>query len=163
MYWSGQGDDLDNSATRDIDLTGKSSATLNLKARYDIEQDFDYLYVQVSTDGGANWTSLDGTVGGAAFPKDGSNAPALTGSSASKWVDVSVPLASIAGKNAKFRFRYVTDGGVAPTGFFADDISVTADGATVFSDGAEGAATGWTLTGFKATTGQETKAYDNFY
>jgi immune inhibitor A len=163
MYWSGQGDNLDTSATRDIDLTGKASATLNLKARYDIEQDFDYLYVQASTDGGANWTSLDGTVGGKAFPKDGSNAPALTGSSANAWVDVSVPLTSIAGKNAKFRFRYVTDGGVAPIGFFADDISVTADGASVFSDGAEGAATGWTLNGFKATTGQETKAYDNFY
>jgi immune inhibitor A len=163
MYWSGKGDDLDNTAVRDIDLTGRSAATLTLKARYDIEEDFDYLYVQVSTDGGANWTSLDGTVGGSAFPKDGSKTPALTGSSGGKWVDVSVPLTSIAGKNAKFRFRYLTDGGVAPDGFFADDIAVTADGATLFSDGAEGATTGWTLNGFKTTTGTETAAYDNFY
>ncbi|TCO65524.1 immune inhibitor A domain-containing protein [Actinocrispum wychmicini] len=163
MYWSGKGDNLDSSAARDIDLTGKTSATLNLKARYDIEQDFDYLYVQASTDGGANWTSLDGTVGGAPFGKDGSNAPSLTGSSGNNWVDVAVPLTSITGKKAKFRFRYVTDGGVSLNGFFADEISVTADGTTVFTDGAEGATTGWTLTGFKTTTGTETQTFDNFY
>jgi immune inhibitor A len=162
MYWSGQGDDLDNSAVRDLDLTGKTSAALTLKARYDIEADFDYLYVQVSTDGGANWTSLDGTVGGTAFPKDGSNAPALTGKSAG-WADVSVPLTSIVGKQAKLRFRYVTDGGVAPAGFFADDIKVTANGATVFTDGAEGTTAGWTLNGFKTTTGTEISTFDNFY
>jgi immune inhibitor A len=162
MYWSGKGDDVDNSAVRDLDLTGKTSATLTLKARYDIEADFDYLYVQVSTDGGQNWTSLDGTVNGAAFPKDGSNAPALSGTQAT-WADVSVPLTSVVGKQAKFRFRYLTDGGVAPDGFFADDIKITADGATLFSDGAEGATTGWTLNGFKTTTGTETAAFDNFY
>ncbi|MET0234614.1 MAG: immune inhibitor A domain-containing protein [Kibdelosporangium sp.] len=162
MYWSGKGDNVDNSATRDLDLTGKTSATLTLKARYDIEADFDYLYVQVSTDGGQNWTSLDGTVNGAAFPKDGSDAPALTGTQPN-WVDVSVPLTSIVGKQAKFRFRYVTDGGVAPSGFFADDIKITADGATIFSDGAEGTTAGWTLDGFRTTTGTETAAFDNFY
>jgi immune inhibitor A len=162
MYWSGKGDDVDNSAVRDLDLTGKTSATLTLKARYDIEADFDYLYVQVSTDGGQNWTSLDGTVNGAAFPKDGSNAPALTGTQAT-WADVSVPLTSVVGKQAKFRFRYLTDGGVAPDGFFADNIKITADGATVLDDGAEGATTGWTLNGFKTTTGTETAAFDNFY
>jgi immune inhibitor A len=162
MYWSGKGDDLDHSAVRDVDLTGKSSATLTLKARYDIEADFDYLYVQVSTDGGANWTSLDGTVGGTAFPKDGSNAPALTGTQAT-WADVSVPLTSIVGKQAKLRFRYLTDGGVAPDGFFADDITITADGAPIFTDGAEGTAAGWTLNGFKTTTGTETSTFDNFY
>ncbi len=162
MYWSGQGDNLDNSAVRDLDLRGKTSASLSLKSRYDIEADFDYLYVQASTDGGATWTSLDGTVNGAAFPKDGSGAPALTGTQ-NNWVDVSVPLTSIVGKAAKIRFRYVTDGGVAPAGFFADDISVTADGANVFTDGAEGTTAGWTLNGFKTTTGTEIALFDNFY
>jgi immune inhibitor A len=162
MYWSGKGDDVDNSAVRDLDLRGKTSASLTLKARYDIEADFDYLYVQVSTDGGQNWTSLDGTVNGAAFPKDGSNAPALSGTQAT-WADVSVPLTSVVGKQAKFRFRYLTDGGVAPDGFFADNIKITADGATILDDGAEGATTGWTLNGFKTTTGTETAAFDNFY
>jgi immune inhibitor A len=162
MYWSGKGDDVDNSAVRDLDLRGKTSASLTLKARYDIEADFDYLYVQVSTDGGQNWTSLDGTVNGAAFPKDGSNAPALSGTQAT-WADVSVPLTSVVGKQAKFRLRYLTDGGVAPDGFFADNIKITADGAAIVDDGAEGATTGWTLNGFKTTTGTETAAFDNFY
>ncbi|MCE7005916.1 immune inhibitor A [Kibdelosporangium philippinense] len=162
MYWSGKGDAIDNSMVRDLDLTGKTSASLTLKTRYDIEADFDYLYVQASTDGGATWTSLDGTVNGAAFPKDGANAPALTGAQAN-WVDVNVPLDSLAGKQAKLRFRYVTDGGVAPNGFFADDIKITADGTVVVNDGAEGAPAGWTLTGFKQTTGTETATFDHFY
>ncbi|MCE7005917.1 immune inhibitor A [Kibdelosporangium philippinense] len=162
MYWSGKGDDVDNSMVRDLDLTGKTSASLTLKSRYDIEEDFDYLYVQASVDGGATWTSLDGTVNGAAFPKDGGNAPALTGAQPD-WVDVNVPLDSLAGKQAKLRFRYVTDGGVAPNGFFADDIKITADGTVVVNDGAEGTPAGWTLNGFKQTTGTETAAFDHFY
>lgn len=162
MYWSGKGDDVDNNMVRDLDLTGKTSASLALKARYDIEADFDYLYVQASTDGGATWTSLDGTVNGAPFPKDGANAPALTGTQAN-WADVNVPLNSLAGKQAKLRFRYVTDGGVAPDGFFADDIKITVDGAVVLDDGAEGAPAGWTLNGFKQTTGTETATFDHFY
>ncbi|MET0134246.1 MAG: immune inhibitor A domain-containing protein [Kibdelosporangium sp.] len=162
MYWSGKGNNVSTSATHDIDLTGRTSAALTLKARYDIEAGFDYLYVQVSTDGGTSWTSLDGTVNGAPFPKDGSRAPALSGKQAT-WADVSVPLTSIAGKQAKFRFRYLTDGGVAPDGFFADNITVTADGATVFTDGAEGTTAGWTLNGFKTTTGTESGVFDNFY
>ncbi|ONI85821.1 protease [Actinosynnema sp. ALI-1.44] len=162
MYWSGKGDDVDNNMVRDVDLTGKTSASLTLKSRYDIEEDFDYLYVQASTDGGTTWTPLDGTVNGAPFKKDGSNAPALTGTQAS-WADVSVSLNSLAGKQAKLRFRYVTDGGVAPDGFFADDIKITADGAVLLDDGAEGAPAGWTLNGFKQTTGTETATFDHFY
>ncbi|MCA1655370.1 MAG: immune inhibitor A, partial [Pseudonocardiaceae bacterium] len=112
QWWSSRGDDIDTTMTRDLDLTGKTSAALDLQARYAIEQDFDYLYVQASTDGGATWQALDGTLNGAAFPRDANNAPALTGTSAGEWVDMHVPLDSLAGKAAQLRFRYKTDGAV---------------------------------------------------
>ncbi len=162
QWWSTKGDNLTTTLTRDVDLTGKSSATLNFQARYEIEQDFDYLYVQSSVDGGATWTSLGGTVGANPFPVDGSGTPALTGSSGGGWLAATVALPS-AGQPTKLRFVYRTDGGVAEAGFFADDISVTADGQNLFSDGAENGANGWTASGFQAVGASQSTAYDNFY
>jgi immune inhibitor A len=163
QWWSTKGDNLDTSMARPIDLTGKTSAAVSLKARYDIEQDFDYLYAQASDDDGAHWTTLDGTVNGQPFQHDSGNAPALTGSTNGAWADMNVPLDGFAGKNILFRFRYVTDGGVALNGFFADEINVTADGQTVFSDGAENGDNGWTLDAFRTTTGTETQSFPGYY
>ncbi len=79
QWWSGSGISLSNTLTRDVDLTGKTPASLSLKGLYDIETAYDYLYTEVSTDGGTSWTPVDGTVGGAAIPRDASDQPALTG------------------------------------------------------------------------------------
>jgi immune inhibitor A len=163
QWWSTKGDDIDTSMTRTVDLTGKTSASLDLKSRYDIELDFDYLYVQASTDGGATWQALDGTVNGQPFSRDADNAPAITGSTGGEWLDTHVSLDSLAGTTAQLRFRYKTDGAVTENGFFADEIAITADGAPVFTDGAESGANGWTLDGFRTTKAVETELFDNFY
>ncbi|CAN5422171.1 immune inhibitor A [soil metagenome] len=161
MWWSDKGDDLSNTLTKDVDLTGITGATLSMKARFDIESDYDYLYVQSSADGGATWTTLDGTVGGQPFVRDGSDKPAISGSSEGEWVDVSVPLTGVTGPT-KLRLWYLTDGGVALDGFFADDITLTA-GAKSFVDGAENGPAGWGVDGFRITTGTEQAAYPNYY
>jgi immune inhibitor A len=163
MWWSGKGDDLTNRMTREFDLTGKTSAAVSLKARYEIEAGYDYLYAQSSADGGLTWTTLDGTVNGQPLPRDGSGRPALTGSSGGNWVDMNIPLTGSAGKKVQFRFQYRTDGGVAKNGFFADEIKVIADGQEIFTDGAENGEAGWTLRGFRTTTGTETGDFDNYY
>ncbi|MGH2477207.1 MAG: immune inhibitor A domain-containing protein [Candidatus Limnocylindrales bacterium] len=163
MWWSDSGDDLENTMTRPVDLSAATTAALTLKARYEIEAGFDYLYVQASTDGGTTWTSLDGTAGGEPFVRTASDQPAISGSSEGEWVDVNVPLDAYAGQAIELRFLYDTDGGVAPDGFFADDVSVVADGAPLFTSGAEEGDEGWTLDGFRATTGTETGVFDNYY
>ncbi|TWP52300.1 M6 family metalloprotease domain-containing protein [Lentzea tibetensis] len=161
MWWSDKGNDLDHTMTAPLNLTGKTSASLSLKARFDIEEDFDYLYVEASNEDGS-WTQLDGVVDGKPFIRDSGDAPAISGSSAGKWVDVQVPLNAYAGKNTKLRFAYRTDGGLALQGFFADSLVVTADGAPVLEDGAETAGP-WTLKGFRSTAGTEKKVFDQFY
>src|SRR3546814_18352070 len=118
MWWSTSGDDLSTSMSRAVDLTAASSAALSLQARFEIEAEYDYLYVQASTDGGATWTSLDGTVGGEPFVRDGSDNPAISGSSGGAWLPVEVPLDALAGQAAMVRFLYPTDGGVPPAGSF---------------------------------------------
>jgi immune inhibitor A len=162
QWWSTSGDDLDNTMAREVDLTGATTASLTLKARYDIEEDFDYLYTQASTDGGATWTTLQGTVGGQPFGVDANGDPAITGANGG-WQDMAVPLDAYAGQKVQLRFRYKTDGGVAPPGFFADEIAVNADGQPVFTDGAENGDNGWTLDGFRTTEQTETLPFDQFY
>jgi len=163
MWWSTRGNNLTTSMSRDVDLTGATTAALDLEARFDIEAGFDYLYVQASTDGGATWTSLDGTVDGEPFIRDASNSPAISGSSVGNWLHVNVPLDAYAGQAVGLRFFYRTDGGVAPPGFFADDIVVSADGTALVTSGAESDDEGWTLSGFRPTTGSETGEFPNFY
>ncbi|MEU0037533.1 MULTISPECIES: immune inhibitor A domain-containing protein [unclassified Streptomyces] len=162
QWWSGSGNDLKNTLTRSVDLTGKSAATLTLDGWYDIEQDYDYLYTEVSTDGGANWTALDGTVDGAAIPRDGSGKPALTGS-VDAYKKLSFPLDAYAGKKIDLRFRYQSDGGVALKGFTADEITVTADGTPLFSDNAESADAAWTAAGFSRIGASFSDEYAQYY
>jgi immune inhibitor A len=117
----------------------------------------------MSTDG-ARWTAVDGTVDGKPFGRDVAGQPALHGSTGGKWLDVKVPLSAYAGKKVQFRFAYLTDGAVVENGFFADEITLTADGVPVFTDGAESGTGGWTATGrFKRTTGTEVNDFDNYY
>lgn len=145
-WWSGSGDSLVNSITRDVDLTGKTSASASAWLDYEIEQDYDYLYVEASTDGGANWTRID-EIGGAS----------------NGWVQKDWDLSQFAGKQAKLRFSYVTDGGLALKGAFIDDIAITADGASVLADDVEAGANGWTADGFSIISGTIDKLYPRYY
>ncbi|MGP4000548.1 immune inhibitor A domain-containing protein [Streptomyces sp. 8N706] len=162
QWWSDMGNDLKNTLTRSVDLTGKSKASLELKGWWDIEEDYDYLYAEVSTDGGADWTPVDGTADGRAIPRDGGDKPALTGTSGA-YKSLVYPLDAYAGKKIDIRFRYRTDGGAAQKGFAADAVSVVADGAALFTDGAEGDDNGWTAKGFSRIGESFTQQYPQYY
>lgn len=162
QWWSDMGDDLSNTLTRSVDLTGKSKATLDLSGWYDIEADYDYLYTEVSDNGGTSWTALDGTADGKAIPRDASDKPALTDVSGA-YKKLSFSLDAYAGKKVDLRFRYQTDGGAGGKGFAADAITVTADGAALFSDNAEGDDNGWTAKGFSRIGESFTQDYPQYY
>ncbi|MFD7058456.1 immune inhibitor A domain-containing protein [Streptomyces sp. NPDC059906] len=162
QWWSGSGNDLKNTLTRSVDLTGKSAASLTLDGWYDIEADYDFLYTEVSTDGGANWTAIDGTFDGQPIQRDGSDKPALS-ATVDAYGKLVYPLDAYAGKKIDLRFRYQTDGGLAMKGFAADEIAVTADGETLFSDNAETADDAWTAVGFTRKGASFTKEYAQYY
>ncbi|MGW7569354.1 immune inhibitor A domain-containing protein [Streptomyces tendae] len=162
QWWSGSGNDLKNTLSRSVDLTGKSAASLTLDGWYDIEADYDFLYTEVSTDGGANWTAIDGTFDGQPIQRDGSDKPALS-ASVDAYGKLVYPLDAYAGKKIDLRFRYQTDGGLAMKGFTADEIAVTADGETLFSDNAETADDAWTAVGFTRKGASFTKEYAQYY
>lgn len=162
QWWSNMGDDLKNTLTRPVDLTGKSSASLELQGWWDIEKGYDFLYAEASTDGGANWTALDGTADGVALPRDAAGSPSLTDVSGAHKKLV-YDLGAYAGKKFDLRFRYQTDGGAGGKGFTADAITLTADGAPVFSDGAENGDNGWVSKGFSRIAKGFSKDYEQYY
>ncbi len=161
QWWSGRGDYLDETLTRELDLAGASTARVNAKSQFWIEEDYDYLYAEASTDNGKTWKSVGGTINGAPIPAVNGR-PGLTGRS-SGWADVSYNLDSVAGGKALFRFRYVTDTNTAENGFLVDAISVTADGNVVFSDDAENGDNGWAAQGFSLAGKTGSKAHARSY
>ncbi|MFS0864839.1 immune inhibitor A domain-containing protein [Fredinandcohnia sp. 179-A 10B2 NHS] len=158
-YYGGKGDEVDHKMVATVDLTGAASATLDFDAWYNIEQDWDYAMVQVSTDGGSSWTSLSSdrttsTLDPDGYPEIAENLPGYTGSS-NGWVHETIDLSDYAGQEIKLQFRSMTDWATNLDGFFADNIKVTADGSEVFSDGAEGEPK-FTLDGFEKHDGKYT-------
>ncbi|MGA4849113.1 immune inhibitor A domain-containing protein [Streptomyces sp. G5(2025)] len=162
QWWSNQGDDLKNTLTRSVDLTGKTKAELSLQGWWDIEANYDYLYTEVSTDGGASYTPVDGTADGKPITRDAGDKPALTGVSGA-YKKLVFPLDAYAGKKIDLRFRYATDGGAGGKGFTADALTITADGAKLLEDGAEGDDNGWSSKGFSRIEESFTKKYDQYY
>ncbi|WGG45439.1 immune inhibitor A domain-containing protein [Rossellomorea sp. DA94] len=164
-YWGGQKDEIDTNMVTDVDLTGKSSAKLTFDAWYDIEEQWDFGFVQVSTDNGSTWTSLGNEntrsdVVAEGYPTILTSMPGFTGNS-NGWKAQTFDLNQYAGQKIKLRLRYATDWGTSLTGFFADNIKVVADGATVFSDGAESTSSPFTLNGFERFDGY--KYSDHYY
>ncbi|KQP79707.1 protease [Aeromicrobium sp. Leaf289] len=163
QFYSGSGDDLANAMSTEVSIpAGSSSAALKAKVRYEIEEGYDYAYVQASTDGGSTWTALDGTIGGAPIGDDTSGRPGIDGKQES-WADLVVPLDAYVGKTVQLRVFYKTDGGLALPGLFVDDVSVTAGGTELLSDDAEDGGEAWTFDGFSIVGASTTDEYDNYY
>lgn len=149
-YFSGKGNDLNNSMSTDLDLTGKTASKLTFNTWYDIEQDFDYASVQVSEDG-TNWATIPGNITTTDDPYDQNPGNGITGNSKG-WVSANFDLSKYDGKKIKLKFNYWSDPGVAKAGFYVDDINVTSDEGTVLSDDAEGNSK-FTMSGFSVADG----------
>jgi immune inhibitor A len=164
-YWSGQQDEMDSSAVTSLDLTGKTSAQLEFDAWYDTEEQWDFAFVQVSTDNGATWKSLgnDHTrsdVVPEGYPTILNSMPGFTGNS-NGWQKEAFDLSAYAGQKIQMRLRYATDWGSTLTGFFADNVKVTADNAVIFQDDAEGTSQFALNGGFEKSDGN--KYADHYY
>jgi immune inhibitor A len=153
-YYSGAGDDLDNMMYREFDLAPGS--TLVAKANLQIEWDWDYAYLVVSTDGGANWINVETNLSTNDNPNGQNFGYGMTGYSAD-WVDLAADLSAFDGP-VLIGFRYWTDVSEVEPGFMVDNLEI--GGYPL--DGAEEDA-GWTFDGFRVTSGLESAFYSNYY
>jgi hypothetical protein len=142
-------------------------ATLNFMTFYDIEEDWDYGYVEVHDLTTDQWYTLNaaGTVSNVAHGQDNPNAPAgreptdyeaagrwhaFTGNSGG-WIPVSMDLSPFAGHSIDLFFRTWQDGAFTLQMMYVDDISIPAIG---FFDDVESGANGWTADGWNVSTGK---------
>jgi hypothetical protein len=148
---------LFTSCTLASPVTPGADAELSFWTWYEIEEFWDFGFVQISTDGGLTWTSLANTdttseFDPSAHPDVIANVPGFTGSSGG-WVQEAFDLSAYEGQSVLIRFLYVTDWATELTGFFVDEIAITDSTGTLFNDGLESGSGNWVLDGWQCTTG----------
>lgn len=154
MWWSGRTDYSDAQMTREFDLTDVPSATLNFRAWYDLEPDYDYGYASISTDNGKTWTTLKGNTTTTNDPNAANYGNAFNCKSdagcgnpqaQAEWIQEVIDLTPYAGKKVLIRFQQITDEVYAAPGLAIDDIEIPEIG---FFDDVEGGENGWKSEGF---------------
>jgi len=147
-FWSNKGDESDMTLTRSFDFSDHSGPlTLTFWTWYDLEEDYDYLYLETSSDGGETWqivTTPSGTDEDPSGNSYGWAYNALSGGDG-RWIQETIDLTEFAGNQVQIRFEYVTDAAVNGEGLLLDDIAVPEIG--YFSDFEEDAG-GWEAAGF---------------
>ncbi|UXI66545.1 S8 family serine peptidase [Tahibacter amnicola] len=125
-------------------MTLPAGAQLSFQAKYNLEWQYDGAVMEISTDGGTNWSDLPpaggypttftntgnacgyaGSHGAfAGVSTAGSNADPNNGTATAVFKPFTVDLSSYAGQNVKIRWRLASDGGVTFAGFFLDEVRI---------------------------------------
>jgi hypothetical protein len=108
--------------------------TMTFETKYDTENLYDFCFVQISTDEGATWVSLENaytTHSHAADtePEIVANLPGLTGTSVGwpGWGTMSFDLSAYAGQTVLLGFRYMTDSAYAKEGWYVDNVAINGE------------------------------------
>jgi immune inhibitor A len=148
-FWSNKGDESDMTLTREFDFSGVTGPIeMSYSTWYDLEADYDYSYVEASTDG-TTWQILNTPSCTSEDPSGNSygcgyNAKSGGGDTA-QWIQEKADLSPYAGQKVQVRFEYVTDAAVNGEGLLLDDVSVpTVNYSTDF----ENDNGGWEAAGF---------------
>lgn len=116
---------------QEIDLTNATDALVAFRAKWNIENDYDYCQFQVSTDNGQSWigqcskyTNLGVDAFGSVQPL---NEPIYDGIQSS-WVRDEISLTDYLNQKIRVRFILESDNGVRADGFYFDDFQVIHNG-----------------------------------
>ena len=142
-WWGNSGDSISSTLTRPVDLTGLEGVTLNYQVWFELEEDWDYGYLEVSVDNGKTWDILDTPNTTAENPIGNSFGAGYTGDSGG-WIDEAVDLAAYVGQRILLRFQYITDDTVNGSGMCIRRVSLPEAGLFDVSEG-------WTAKGFVLT------------
>ena len=143
-FWSNKGDESNMRLTREFDFTNITGPiTFTYWTWYDLEDDYDYLYLDASTDG-ETWQIIPTPSCTAEDPSGNSYGCGYNGST-NGWRKEEVNLSNFAGQKVWLRFDYVTDAAVNGEGLLLDDMSIPAIGYSTDFEGDDG---GWLAEGF---------------
>jgi hypothetical protein len=95
--------------------------TLRFKTFYKIETNWDYAYVEISTDG-ITFTPIPGSITTNYNPNGSNRGNGITGTSVGGWIDAIFDLSAYTGQEVFLRFTYITDQYTTEEGIYIDDI-----------------------------------------
>ena len=144
VWYSNRGDKSDFSLTRSFDLTDLDSATLDYRIWYQLDNLYDYAYLEASPDGGRTWEILNTGYGTDSNPRGQALGFGYTGST-NEWLSESINLNPYTGQEIIIRFQLITDFTINRDGVQLDDITIPELG---YFDGAEDESGGWDAQGF---------------
>jgi hypothetical protein len=149
-FWSNRGDSSDMTLTRSFDFNGvEAPIQFEYWVWYDIEEGWDYAYLEASLDGGESWQILTTPSGTDMDPSGNAYGWAYTsfsgGGNEAVWVQESIDLSDYAGEQVLLRFEYITDDAVNGEGLLLDDLAIDALG---YREDFEAGAGGWEAAGF---------------
>jgi hypothetical protein len=143
-FWSNASDESNTSLQQTFDFRGiKAPITLEYSVWYNLEQDYDYLYLTASTDG-ETWQILETPSCTTDNPSGNSYGCGYNGRSGGYRHEV-VDLSDYAGQQVTLRFDYVTDAAITGEGLLLDDVSIPAIGYASDFEQDDG---GWQAQGF---------------
>mgnify|MGYP000981632106 FL=1 len=147
-FYSNKGDESDMTLTQTFDFTHAASPIeLTYQTWYDLETDYDYLYLEASTDG-ENWQILN-TPSCTNYDPSGNSYGCGYNGETGGWISETVDLSQFAGQEVTLRFEYITDAAVNGEGLLLDDLSIPAIGYATDFETDDG---GWEAQGFARVT-----------
>jgi carboxypeptidase T len=124
-FYSGRGDNLNRTLSMKNVYPMWFTPTLACRLWYDLEQDWDYAYLEGSVDGGATWTTVPGNRTTDLNPNGNNRGNGITGIS-SGWVSATFDLRSLMVRETGgvlLRFLYTTDASVNNEGIYVDFVN----------------------------------------
>lgn len=96
-----------------FDLSSSLDANMHFKAKYDIENGFDYCYIEASGNNGSTWTTV--------YTMNGEG-------NLSTWENFDINIGGFVGNSqVKVRFRFYTDAGYQADGLYVDSLRIYKD------------------------------------
>ncbi|MET0863885.1 MAG: zinc carboxypeptidase, partial [Nakamurella sp.] len=175
--YSQQSDTTHKRLTRTVDLSAASTGELTFWSSYDIEADWDFMFVEAHEVGTDNWTTLPDAngktttetgesctsgwveqlhpflghyqqqTGTTCVPVGSTGVWNAATGQTQGWQQWKVDLTPYAGKQVELSISYASDWSTQGVGVFLDDISVLADGSPVAETGFEADLGGWVVSG----------------
>jgi carboxypeptidase T len=124
-FYSGRGDNLNRTVTMKNVFPMWFTPTLACRLWYNIEQDWDYAYLEGSVDGGATWITVPGDRTTDLNPNGNNRGNGITGASTG-WVSATFDLRGLMVSEtggALLRFLYSTDASVNNEGIYIDYVN----------------------------------------
>ncbi|RPI13267.1 MAG: T9SS C-terminal target domain-containing protein [Ignavibacteriae bacterium] len=100
-----------------VNLSNTVNPRLEFFAKWSTEASYDYVRIQISTDGGSIWSNLAGR-----FTSTVSGQPSYHANQS--WIYERISLNSYIGQTIRFRYYYYTDNGIPGDGFYFDNFRI---------------------------------------